>query len=282
MNPLFESLQSVFQRPEPYEFYTSADLWTNEHTSKQMLACHLNDEVDLSSRNARFVKRSLEWIIASFGVKAGTKIADFGCGPGLYALPLAKQGATITGIDFSERSLEYARNQAAQAGVSIDYICQDYLDFKTNERFDLILMIYCDLCALSPVQRSVLLKKFQRLLTPQGKILLDVCSLAGYANFKEATSIEMNQLNGFWSPNPYYCFLNSFKYNEEKVTLDKYTIVEADRVRTVYNWLQYYDPDSIKAEFSACGLRIQEVLGNVAGDLYDANASEFAVIALPD
>jgi 2-polyprenyl-3-methyl-5-hydroxy-6-metoxy-1,4-benzoquinol methylase len=247
-----------------------------------MLACHLNDEVDLSSRNAEFVKRSLEWIITYFGVKEGTKIADFGCGPGLYTLPLAKLGANVTGIDFSERSLEYARTRATEARVSIDYICQDYLGFETNERFDLILMIYCDLCALSPAQRSVLLKKFRSMLTPQGKILLDVSSLAGYANFKEATSIEVSQLNGFWSPNPYYCLLNSFKYDEKKVTLDKYTIVEADRIRTVYNWLQYYEPESLKAEFFACGLNIQEYLGNVAGDKYDAIASEFAVIAHPD
>ena len=44
---------------------------------------------------------------------------------------------------------------------------------------------------------------------------------------------EMNLLNGFWSSEPYYGFLNTFKYEEEKVTLDKYTIVERTKIRTV-------------------------------------------------
>jgi hypothetical protein len=94
--------------------------------------------------------------------------------------------------------------------------------------------------------------------------------------------VEANPEGGFWSPHPYYAFTNSFKYDAEKVSLDKYTIVEAERVRTVYNWLQYFDPASIKAEFASCGLHIDEVLGNVAGDAYDEAATEFAVIAGPD
>jgi SAM-dependent methyltransferase len=275
----FNDMEAIFTRPKPYELYTSADLWTDEHTSKQMLACHLDDNVDLSSRNGRFVKRSLDWILKRFDVKGGTNIADFGCGPGLYALPLAQQGACVTGIDFSQHSLDYAREQAKKEDLSINYVCADYLDFETDERFDLILMIFCDLCALSPAQRSVLLKKFRTYLNPQGKVLLDVCSLAGFANFKEGASVEANPQGGFWSPKPYYAFTNSFKYDVEKVSLDKYTIVEADRIRRVYNWLQYYDPASVKAEFAFCGLHIDEVLGSVAGDAYDKSTTEFAIIA---
>jgi hypothetical protein len=50
-------------------------------------------------------------------------------------------------------------------------------------------------------------------------------------------------------------------------------------VRTVYNWLAYFEPDQVKGEFGACGLPVIEVYADVAGRAYDAHASEFAVIA---
>ena len=105
---MFEELEKINTRPKPFEFNTTSDLWTDEYTSKQMLSFHLNEKVDISSRNAAFIEQSVEWIASYFNIGAGTKIADFGCGPGLYTTRLAKIQADVTGIDFSERSIEYA------------------------------------------------------------------------------------------------------------------------------------------------------------------------------
>jgi len=49
---MFEELEKINTRPRPFEFYTADVLWTDEHTSLQMLSYHLNSEVDLSSRNS--------------------------------------------------------------------------------------------------------------------------------------------------------------------------------------------------------------------------------------
>src|SRR5512136_371658 len=99
---MFVELEKINARPEPFEFYTARDLWTDEHTSKQMLAFHLDDGIDASSRNIDFIDRSVAWITSRFNIGAGTKIADFGCGPGLYTTRLAKRQADVTGIDFSK------------------------------------------------------------------------------------------------------------------------------------------------------------------------------------
>ena len=100
---MFEALENINTRPKPFEFYTANDLWTDEHTSKQMLSFHLNEEIDVSSRNAAFMDRSVGWIASHFNTAAGLKIADFGCGPGLYAQRLAQRGAEVTGIGVSGR-----------------------------------------------------------------------------------------------------------------------------------------------------------------------------------
>jgi hypothetical protein len=63
---MFNELEKINQRPEPFEFYTADELWTNIHTAKQMLKYHLNESVDLSSRNKKFIEKSVDWITQQF------------------------------------------------------------------------------------------------------------------------------------------------------------------------------------------------------------------------
>lgn len=276
---MFKHLEEINTPPEPFQFYTAEYLWTDEHTSEQMLKFHLDGEIDVSSRNAAFIDRSVDWMVSHSGIRAGMKIADFGCGPGLYATRLARKNATVTGIDFSNRSIQYARETAAREKLPVHYIHQNYLDFETDNRFHLILMIMCDFCALSPAQRITMLSKFHRFLEPSGSVLLDVYSLNAFNERKEKTLCEPNLLNGFWSPEKYYGFLNTFKYEKEKVVLDKYTIIEAERTQTIYNWLQYFSPEYIEREFSTCGFAIESYFTDVAGTPFSSQSREFAVVA---
>ncbi|MBW2644519.1 MAG: class I SAM-dependent methyltransferase [Deltaproteobacteria bacterium] len=276
---MFKELKEINSRPAPFQFYTADELWANEHTSKQMLEYHLNEAIDVSSRNKNFIERSAEWIVYHFGVDDKTAIADFGCGPGLYTTILAERGAAVTGIDFSDNSLKYAKQVAEQKGLTINYVHTNYLYFETTHRFDLITMIMCDFCALSPDQRKIMLSKFASLLKPCGTVLLDVYSLNSFNQKKESATYELNQLNRFWSPEDYYCFVNTFKYDKEKVTLDKYTIIEESRTRVVYNWLQYFSKELLSEEFNKNGFKIESFYSNVAGESFDPEATEFALVA---
>lgn len=276
---MFEELEKINTRPKPFEFYTASDLWTDDHVSKMMLSFHLNEEIDISSRNKEFIDRSVEWITSYFNIGEGTKIADFGCGPGLYATPLARTQADITGIDFSTRSIQYAREAASSEGLSIRYVNQDYLEFEIDDQFQLILMIMCDFCALSPRQRGEMLRKFYSLLESGGSVLMDVYSLTAFKQREETAKYEVNLHDGFWSPNKYYGFLNTFKYEEEKVILDKYTLVEATGIRTIYNWLQYFSAETLKIELEECGFDVDQLYSDVAGSPHTPESTEFAVVA---
>ncbi|MCW8849710.1 MAG: class I SAM-dependent methyltransferase [Melioribacteraceae bacterium] len=275
---MFEKLVRINSKPKPFEFYTAIELWTNEYTAQQMLQYHLMDDIDAASRNKAFMERSAEFIIKYFKMDESMDVADFGCGPGLYAQKFAKTGAKITGIDVSDNSIKYAKAQAEKDGLDVDYITADYLNFETDKKFDLILLIFTDLCVLSFDQRSILLKKFRSLLKPEGRIFMDVSSYAAFDAKEESASYEKNQLFGFWSPNDYYGFLNTFKYDEEKISLDKHTIIE-DGVddRVIYNWHQYYNLESITNELKDHGLQVEEVFGNVAGDKFDDSLPEIAL-----
>jgi 2-polyprenyl-3-methyl-5-hydroxy-6-metoxy-1,4-benzoquinol methylase len=276
---MFNELKEINSRPTPFQFYTADELWTNEHTSQQMLAYHLNESIDISSRNKKFIEKSVDWIVTRFNVTNKTEIADFGCGPGLYTTRLAEHGAIVTGIDFSRNSIEHAKKVANDRLLNITYVTKNYLDFESEDRFDLIIMIMCDFCALSPEQREKMLSKFHSLLKPDGSILLDVYSTTSFSQKEESATYELNQLNGFWSPDDYYGFVNSIKYEKEKVSLDKYTIIEKSHVRVVYNWLQYYSKDSLVKEFGESDFMIEEFYSDVAGTEFIPESPEITVAA---
>jgi SAM-dependent methyltransferase len=276
---MFDKLEEINSRPTPFQFYTAEDLWTDEHTSKKMLEYHLNEAVDLSSRNKYFISKSANWIVSHFGINPNTSIADFGCGPGLYTTLFAENSADVTGIDFSGRSIQYAKKIAGQKRLKITYCQQNYLEFETEKKFDLITMIFCDYCALSPAQRKTMLAKFYTFLKPNGAVLLDVHSLNIFNSREEVATYERNQLDSFWSPDNYYGFLNTFKYEKEKVTLDKYTIIEEDRTRVVYNWLQYFSRDSLQKEFEEIGFEAEAFYSDVAGATFFPESPDIAIVA---
>ena len=186
----------------------------------------------------------------------------------------------MTGLDFSANSIRYAQEQAAKSAQSIRYIHANYLEFDLTERFDLVTMIMCDFCALSPPQRTILLKKFHECLGDDGAILIDVYSMAAYAERKEASVYKKNQLNQFWCEEDYYCFVNTFKYEPDSVVLDKYSIFQKNGAcETVYNWLQYFSPESLKAELMTAGFGIKHIFKDVAGSAFLKQHPEFAVVA---
>jgi 2-polyprenyl-3-methyl-5-hydroxy-6-metoxy-1,4-benzoquinol methylase len=275
----FDLLEEINTRPEPFACYTADELWTHEHTSEKMLQYHLDGEVDISSRKKEFLDASVEWITSRFNVASHSRIVDFGCGPGLYARRLAEKGAQVTGIDFSARSINYAKEAAEIEGLKIHYVNKDYFDWRTDEKYDLIMMIMCDYAALSPAQRSALLKKFRKMLNPGGSVLLDVYSLSAFRRRKEVSKYGLNLMDGFWAGEKYFGFLNTYRYEKEKVVLDKYTIITDVRIRTIYNWFKYFGTHELKEEFSKNGLNIIECYGDVAGRVYSPEYDEFAVIA---
>jgi len=244
-----------------------------------MLDYHLNEEIDVSSRNARFINRSVSWIIEKFNLNNKSNVLDFGCGPGLYTSRFAERGINVTGVDFSKRSIKYAAQIASSKNLKVNYINKNYLEYETQDRFDLITMIMCDFCALSPKQRGIMLNKFKELLKPSGNVLLDVYSVKSYNQREEIAAYEFNHLNNFWSPEDYYCFVNTFKYCDEKIILDKYTIIEKAQTRVIYNWLQYYSVETLRREFEDNGLEVLEFYSDVCGLPYDAESLEFAVVA---
>jgi 2-polyprenyl-6-hydroxyphenyl methylase/3-demethylubiquinone-9 3-methyltransferase len=72
----------------------------------------------------------------------GLTILDVGCGGGLISEPLARMGATVTGIDASAQNIGTARAHAERTGVDIDYRFTTAEDLcAAGEAFDVVLSL---------------------------------------------------------------------------------------------------------------------------------------------
>ncbi len=276
---MFRDLLRINERPAPFAWLTTEALWTDPYISEQMLGYHLDGTIDLSSRRTSFIEASVAWIVETFGIGPGSRVVDLGCGPGLYTNRLAGTGARVTGVDFSRRSIGHAREVAERQGLSTTHVQADYLAWDGPGPFDLVLLIFCDYSALAPWQRESLLERMRRMIEPGGAVLFDVMSRAKLRDAIESASYRAHPGGGFWAPSPYFEFHNRFVYPDEAVTLDRYEIVEADRTRSFYNWLQHFDPESLEVELAGAGFQVDSVLGDVAGAPFDPAGREFAVVA---
>lgn len=279
MSELFDRLSQIAERPRPFEHYTTLEMWSDEHISRHMLEAHLDRESDLASRNAAFIHRSVEWIRERFAISSQTRIADFGCGPGLYTTALASAGARVFGIDASRRSIEHAVKVAQERGLAVEYVVGDYLESDLPGGYDLIMMIYCDFCVLDPQQRTRLLGKWRTLLAPGGRLLFDVASVPYFDSISAAHSYKKASRGGFWSAAPYVVFDDTFRWEETKLLLERHTVIEADRTRVFYNWLQCFSREAVARELEAAGFAVEACYANVAGDPPDEAARELAVVA---
>jgi 2-polyprenyl-3-methyl-5-hydroxy-6-metoxy-1,4-benzoquinol methylase len=113
-------LAALGQKPEAF---TPGEprFWDDPHISKHLLATHLDPETNLASRKPETIDASVAWIMAELDLKAGDRVLDLGCGPGLYANRFAQLGLKVTGVDYSKRSIDYARWAAKELNLEIDY-----------------------------------------------------------------------------------------------------------------------------------------------------------------
>lgn len=263
---------------KPLPFATGDPLWTDPYIAQQMLSMHLDTRHDAASRRPQTIDRSTEWIIKYSGAQKGEHILDLGCGPGLYAERFARAGFQVTGVDFSQNSINYAIASARKNNLSIEYRCQDYLQFKDENQYSVILLIYGDYCPLQPDHRMQLLANIQRALKPDGYFIFDVTTPL----LRQKIGLKTNwyaEEQGFWKPVPHLVLERGFSYPGD-LYLDQYIVIDENGKISVYNnWFQDFTADRIKAELNACGFEIESLWSDLTGSHFSPSSDWIGVVA---
>lgn len=273
-----ERIIKLSKKPQLYEQGTSV-MWTDPHISKQLLELHINPENDVASRSQEKIKRITNWILEQTG-NPRMKILDLGCGPGLYAELLAQKGHSVTGVDFSENSIQYASRQANEKSLNIEYLKKNYLDLDFDNQFDLVILIYLDFCVLLPAERDKVLENIYRALKKGG---LFICDVVNERNVDEKTisqSWEVQE-SGFWKDTPYIALTNGYHYPEAKVLANHHIVIgEQDTVDTYIFWNHYYAKRDMVQIFASKGFTEIKDYDNVlpeSGDCWNGENVTFYV-----
>jgi ubiquinone/menaquinone biosynthesis C-methylase UbiE len=124
------------------------------------------------TRIAATMRDSGEALVKSLGAKAPLKALDLGCGDGTTALPLAKLGAEVTGIDIARNLVEAGNQRAAKAGLkNLRFQEGDACELKgvADKSFDLTLTVFGAMFAPRPFEVA---KEMVRVTRPGGRIVM--------------------------------------------------------------------------------------------------------------
>lgn len=102
----------------------------------------------------------------------GKKILHLQCHFGQDTISLARMGATVTGVDFSDKAIDLARQLAAKTGKDVRFICSDVYSLPDHhaEKYDMIFTTYGVLGWLPDMDRWAAV--VSNLLKPGGELVL--------------------------------------------------------------------------------------------------------------
>ncbi|MBU9711193.1 class I SAM-dependent methyltransferase [Evansella tamaricis] len=271
-------LYKYLEKPKLFT-QSTCEFWNDEHISKGMLEAHLHPNWEAASRCHDFIDQSVEWIAEMVPSSMYPSLLDLGCGPGLYAERLYKKGYDITGIDFSERSITYAKEKASQRDEDIKYVYKNYLNLNEKNEYDVVTLIYCDFAVLSDINRESLLNRIYDALKPGGKFIFDVFTRKEFEDKEENHTWYLSEGSGFWKPDKHLCFQSHYIY-EGDVRLDQYVIIDKDgQASIIRNWLKGYSKETITSEVKMAGFQKCDIYSDVTGKPYSDESKTICIVA---
>ncbi len=108
--------------------------------------------------------------VARAAIGPADEVLDIACGTGNAAIPAAKVGGRVTGIDLTSEMLQVARQRATDAGVEVEWLEGDAEELPfDDERFDVVLSTFG--CMFAP-RHEVVADEIARVLRRGGRMIL--------------------------------------------------------------------------------------------------------------
>ena len=124
------------------------------------------------TRIAETMRESGEALVNDLGITKGLKVLDLGCGDGTTALPAARLGADVLGVDIANNLVEAGNERAKSEGLTN---CTFQVGDATNlhelehDTFDLVVSIFGAMFAPKPFDVA---KEMVRVTRPGGRIVM--------------------------------------------------------------------------------------------------------------
>jgi SAM-dependent methyltransferase len=124
------------------------------------------------TRIAATMRESGEALVQRIGIKKGMQVLDLGCGDGTTALPAARLGAHVLGVDIARNLVEAGNKRAAEQGLTnLKFQEGDATNLGglPDKEFDLVISIFGAMFAPKPFDVA---KEMVRVTKPAGRIVM--------------------------------------------------------------------------------------------------------------
>src|SRR5882757_10393746 len=124
------------------------------------------------TRIASTMRESGEALVQRIGVTKGAKVLDLGCGDGTTAIPAAKAGASVLGVDIARNLVEAGNRRARELGLAnCTFQEGDATDLHPipDKFFDVVVTVFGAMFAPKPFDVA---KEMVRVTRPGGRIVM--------------------------------------------------------------------------------------------------------------
>src|SRR5689334_11604672 len=169
------------------------------------------------TRIAASMRESGKALVGALGVKAGLKVLDLGCGDGTTALPAAKLGADVLGVDIARNLVEAGNRLAHEQGLTnIRFQEGDATDLVglKDQSFDLVVSIFGAMFAPKPFDVA---KEMVRVTRHGGRIVM-----GNWIPNDPTLVAQILRISASYSPPPPEGFISPMTWGVEANVIERF------------------------------------------------------------
>src|SRR6187399_3160458 len=169
------------------------------------------------TRIAASMRESGEALVDRIGITRGLKVLDLGCGDGTTALPEARRGADVLGVDIAKNLVEAGNRRAQQQGLTN---CRFQEGDATNlqplpdQAFDLVVSIFGAMFAPRPIEVA---KEMVRVTRPGGRIVM-----GNWIPNDPTLVAQLLRISSAYTPPPPEGFVSPMTWGVESHVIDRF------------------------------------------------------------
>ena len=179
------------------------------------------------TRIADTMRKSGEAFVEKLGITKGLKVLDLGCGDGTTAVPAAKLGADVLGVDIARNLVEAGKRRAAERGLTnLKFQEGDAsnLERVPHKSFDLVVSIFGAMFAPKPFDVA---KEMVRVTRPGGRIVM-----GNWIPNDPTLVAQILKISSNYTPPPPEGFVSPMTWGVENNVIERFAAagVPADKI----------------------------------------------------
>ena len=196
------------------------------------------------TRIADTMRKSGEALVEKLGITKGLRVLDLGCGDGTTAVPAAKFGADVLGIDIAKNLVEAGNRRAAERGLT-NLTFQEgdasNLEQVPDKSFDLVVSIFGAMFAPKPFEVA---KEMVRVTRPGGRIVM-----GNWIPNDPTLVAQILKISSNYTPPPPEGFVSPMMWGVENNVIERFAAagVPADKISFVRDTFTFNFPGTPSA-----------------------------------